>query len=96
MRQHTNQEQTDKLLELGFPCPSTHDKDFFKVFTIGGLMEILEGDNFVQVRRTPTRHGYAVICFHKPSKKTFRGVKYRELIDALYAMILQLKEEELI
>lgn len=96
MRQHTTHEQTDKLLELGFPCPTTHDKDYFKVYTIGGLMEILEGDNFVQVRRTPTRHGYGVICYNRPSKKTIRGVKYKELVDALYAMILILKEEEIL
>ena len=96
MKQYTDYEQTHNLVAWGFPVPLTLDKDGYNAYTIGGLIELMEGDNYIEVRRTPTRQSYGVICYHRPSRKTIRGCKYRELVDALYAMIITLIEEHLI
>ena len=103
MRQYTTPEQTAKLIELGFEKPSntrhplpSNPSYWEGAYSLAEMIAILEGDNYINIRRVPTKFSYAVVCFNRPSKRIYRGVHYKELIDALYAMILQLKEEGVI
>lgn len=94
MKQHTTPEQTAKLIELGFENPkSYHDIEWDGTeaygyqldYAIGELMEILDKyqDKLSMVK---TEYRWYV-NYH---------TKNIELIDALYDMILNLKEEGVI
>ena len=80
MRQFTNESQTAKLIELGFEKP---EDDWFDMnYSIGELMEILDKyqDKLSMVK---TEYRWYV-NYH---------TKNIEPIDALYDMIVKLKED---
>lgn len=110
MKQYTTPEQTAKLIELGFekPCSIASVEPIYgmggisvaKAYTIGELMEMLPKHIFPNG-----------VCFdfHICSNQNLWVVKYtalfygefdrfcsKELIDALYDMIIKLKEEGVI
>lgn len=99
MKQYTNESQTAKLMELGFE-PSTRipfevgNDELGRTFSIGELIEMLpkdfDGEQLeiasvtLSCAKWMVRYPYGIIVYKN------------ELIDALYAMILQLKEEGII
>ena len=112
MRQYTTPEQTAKLIELGFEKPRVampkfewKDGEPQFHYTIGELIEMLptmigEGDfngeplfrySFVLAGTTKWIVGYQ--CFAKLNQYVSEG---QELIDALYDMIVKLKEKGVI
>ena len=107
MKQYTTSEQTAKLIELGFEKPKMAapalkwvdgEPAFEPQYTIGELMEMLPqviefGGNslFYPLRVMPTVGGGWAISYCNEFDE-----RNNELIDALYCMILQLKEEGVI
>lgn len=108
MRQYTTPEQTAKLIEMGFR-PKARIKEVQVVhlkinvvhdcsFTIGELIEMLPqviefGENvlFYPLHVKPTvGGGWAITYCNKYDERN------NELIDALYDMIVKLKEEGVI
>lgn len=94
MKQYTNEFQTAKLMELGFEKPKMAapalkwvdgEPTFEPQYTIGELIEMLDKyqDKLSMVK---TEHRW-FINYH---------TKNIELIDALYDMIIKLKEEGVI
>ena len=96
MKMYTNSEQTAKLIELGFEKPKgwsaegisswfvmykDNDEDFN--YSIGELIEVLGYDLY-------SIH-YIGLAWEVKSERV--GTRENELIDALYKMILKLKEE---
>ena len=106
MKQYTNSEQTAKLILIGMPKPfgtTEHQELVNKVwvtvsetygdYTIGQLLSFLPASATQRIRRAATKRKWIVevevlgkdgkryICYH-----------YKELIDALYVMIVRLKE----
>ena len=91
MRQYTTQEQTSKLIELGFEKPKSETEEtlftdnFYRpAYSIGELIEML--NNQEKLTLVKLEHKWYV-NYH---------TKDVELIDALYEMILKLKEEGMI
>lgn len=106
MKLDTTPEQTAKLIELGFVPKATikevqvvysrievtHDCNF----TIGELIEILPGNSSKRIRYVATKRAWVVdvdVLGKSGCAKCYRGAYYAELIDALYDMIVKLKEE---
>ena len=96
-KMNTSNEQTAKLIELGF-VPKVEIKEVRVVhskvkidhdcnFNIGGLIEILNGVSELEITRFGS--GWGVY-------DELRAFTSEELIDALYDMIIKLKEEEVI
>lgn len=102
MKQYTAPEQTARLIELGFEKPSSIASvgpiygmggiSVAKAYTIGELIEMLPkqfNGELLEIAAVTlsyakwfVRYPYGIIVYNN------------ELIDALYAMILILKEEE--
>jgi hypothetical protein len=112
MKQYTTQEQTTKLIELGFEKPkSYHDikwsgmevYDYQLAYSIGELIEMLPKKIEAEVTDEydsetaylQIEEGWAVSYFNGwcTVEKCTRAT---ELIDALYEMIVKLKEEGVI
>ena len=104
MKQYLTPEQTAKLIELGFDkptmknIPTPEGEVNEEWYSIGELMEILPqviefGENslFYPLRVMPTVDGGWAISYCNEYDE-----RNNELIDALYAMLLQLKEEGVI
>lgn len=102
MKQYTTPEQTAKLIELGFKKPSpkwvkdengdyrvkTNDADY----DIGELIEMLpEFSNIYDLTNMHTMKRYWYV-----GHISTLNVSAEELIDALYNMIVKLKEAEMI
>lgn len=99
MKQYTNEVQTAKLIELGFKKPESiidawaHETDidmeyvYEYAYSIGELIDILGGVTELEITRFGS--GWGVY-------DELRAFTSKELIDALYDMIIMLKEEELI
>lgn len=95
MKQFTTPKQTAKLIELGFAYPKscsgfsldeTKDAVFYYDYSIGELIEILDEQGIEIIQITDywrVGHEHCDKCND-------------ELIDALYEMVLQLKEEGVI
>lgn len=95
MKQFTTSEQTAKLIELGFAYPKscsgfsldeTKDAVFYYDYSIGELIEILDEQGIEIIQITDywrVGHEHCDKCND-------------ELIDALYEMVLQLKENGVI
>lgn len=94
MKHYTSKEQTAKLIELGFEKPKSIVREYYdfdavdmeKEYSIGELIEKL---------------GVHLSSIYYIGMEWFvnaNGIECRreELIDALYAMIVKLKEEEVI
>lgn len=94
MKQYTTPEQTAKLIELGFEQPKSivgHDGywGYDYAYSIGELFEMLpEFSNIYDLTdiHTMKRHWYV-------GHVSTLNVCADELIDALYNMIIKLKEE---
>ena len=93
MKQYTSESQTAKLIELGFNEPKSieccydngYDPDY--AYSIGELIEMLGGVSELEI----TRYGSGWEVYDE--LRAFTG---EELIDALYDMIIMLKEEGVI
>ena len=104
MKQYTNQEQTDKLIELGFPepKPSFYQNGASWImcdgnYTIGELIEFLDTTKF----RVDIGLGLAKPCYVNTSAPTFGETMItcqwgHELIDLLYNLCVKAKEEGVI
>ena len=111
MKQYLNDEQTAKLIELGFEKPRALVDKYYdfdsetyaevKAYSIGELMEILFGWYFKQKTQSPDDP----MIFY--SVGLWRGqfavnviedeyVHNKELIDALFDTLVKLKEEGVI
>lgn len=107
MKQYTTPEQTSKLIELGFEKPKSIEKIIYTeqygcgyktAYSIGELIEMLPqiiefGENSLlhPLRVLPTVGGGWAISYCKEYDE-----RNNELIDALYDMIVKLKEEGVI
>lgn len=101
MKQYLTTEQTAKLIELGFEKPKNRlvkqrfdrsTSSWIVIgeeggYSIGELIEILDGVSGLEITRFGS--GWGIY-------DDLRAFSSEELIDALYAMILQLKEEGVI
>ena len=102
MKQYTTPEQTAKLIELGFEKPKMAapalkwvdgEPTFEPQYTIGELIEMLPTivDDFTLWIGRDERSNQWFVKYHPRTL-----VADEELIDALYDMIVKLKEEKLI
>lgn len=107
MKQFTTPEQTAKLIELGLPKPKSEVKAeqagdyawYNPAYSIGELISFLpqfldfdDGEWSLSIEADPFKTNRTWWVFYAPSSHTESG----ELIDALYAMIVKLKEEGVI
>lgn len=90
MKQFTTQEQTDKLNELGFGNLSE--------YSIGNLIEILpkqikniNGNNNLNIFFTLNR--WHIVYQNHHTFYELRRVSDKELVDALYKMVVKLKDD---
>lgn len=104
MKQFTNKEQTQHLIELGFPRPDsisevnyydeayTTETEFEYAYSIGELIEFLPKTEWAIY--APIKH---VERFYEVSVDELEKGHYRvELIDALYDACVELKNEGVI
>ena len=110
MKQYTTPEQTAKLIELGFEKPkSYHDikwagmevYDYQLAYSIGELIEMLPQtiNVFYDLSIMSNHKGWWVLygMIGDGDMWSIEHEVYRnELIDAIYDMIVKLKEEEVI
>lgn len=106
MKQYTTPEQTAKLIELGFAEPKTKlpfevaNDELGYTYSIGELIEMLPN----VVESEDSEYATLQIYFdlfnwiieYTGVEKTEYTTSAIELIDALYDMILKLKEEKII
>lgn len=100
MKQYTTPEQTAKLIELGFEEPSGEGVrgvsdtkvEFYPAYSIGELIDILP--EFSSIYDLMNPHTMKR-CWYVGHVSTL-NVSADELIDALYNMIVKLKEEGVI
>lgn len=107
MKQYTNGQQTAKLIELGLPKPygtiehqELVDKVWVTVsethgdYTIGQLLSFLPASASQRIRYVATKRAWIVdVDVLGKDGKCYRGVYYAELVDALFYVIVKLKEE---
>ena len=107
MKQYTTPDQTAKLIELGFekPCSIASVEPVYgmggicvaKAYSIGELMEMLPGNASKRIRFVSTKRAWIIdVDVLGKQGGCHRGAYYKELIDALYDMIVELKEEGVI
>ena len=110
MRQHTNSEQTAKLIELGLEKPSSIASvepiygmggiSVAKAYSIGELIEMLppiivwKRKNLASTIARTTFNSF--VSYAELDGTPHIVVNSAELIDALYDMVVKLKEEEVI
>ena len=109
MKQYTTLEQTAKLIELGLPKPRYYSADKYTIihtgfdiinYSIGELIEILP-ENVAKENEIPSTLDISLMngewCVQYAD---FLGTDFEfcntELVDALYDMIVKLKEEGVI
>lgn len=110
MKQYTTPEQTAKLILMGMPKPygtTQHQELVNKVwvtvsethgdYTIGQLLSFLPASASQRIRYVATKRAWIVdVDVLGKDGKCYRGVYYAELIDALFAKIVILREERVI
>ena len=126
MKQYLDQQQTAKLIELGFEKPKSvigysypeqSDKqkayeeslglepylatvdqiEFEYAYSIGELIEMLPEYASQRLRYVATKRAWIFdVDILGKQGRCHRGAYYKELIDALYEMIIMLKEKEVI
>lgn len=107
MKMYTNNEQTAKLIELGFEKPKAYMEDdvpfeirLRPVYPIGELIEMLpnvvESENSEYATLQMYFDLFNWIIEYTGVEKTKYATSAIELIDALYNMIVKLKEEKII
>lgn len=100
MKMYTNESQTAKLIELGFEKPKSiidvwgvyetdidMEYEYEYAYSIGELIDMLGGVSELEITRFGSGWG---------AYDDLRAFTSIELIDALYDMIIMLKEEEII
>lgn len=106
MRQYTTPEQTAKLILIGMPKPygtTEHQELVNKVwvtvsemhgdYTIGQLLSFLPVSASQRVRYVATKRAWIVDAdVLGKDGRCYRGCYHREFVDALYRMIVKLKE----
>lgn len=102
MKQYTNSEQTAKLIELWFEKPKSmngvyNDWQFMPTpaYSIGELIEMLPMEDRVG-ERSMVYDGLEWVVNWDNDDGTINQVVATELIDALYDMVIKLKEEGVI
>lgn len=106
MKQYTTHEQTAKLIELGFEKPKLlyfgNDTIGHYSYTIGELIEMLpkhtDDSDILHIQAYDSIGWdvwYGCYCNGDEVRVEY-SAENKELIDAIYAMILQLKEEGVI
>ena len=104
MKQYTNKEQTQHLIELGFPEPNSvsvtpkyYDDENEYDYSIGELIEFLGlhlmGIHAITVCDLPIT--YVVQYQRNPNKVAYKEIQ-GELIDKLYDACVELKKEGVI
>lgn len=112
MKQFTTPDQTAKLIELGFDkpknerwvpdvanesTPSIQNIVKRQDYSIGELIEMLEEVASVVIAYSYQKRGYYVrVIIPKRIGGGIYRIRQKELVDALYDMIIKLKEEEVI
>lgn len=106
MKQNTTPEQTAKLIELGFEKPKMAapalkwvdgEPTFEPQYTIGELIKMLPKMSSKHIRYVATKRAWiADVDVLGKQGRCHRGAYYKELIDALFDMIVKLKEEGVI
>ena len=107
MKQYLTPEQTTKLIELGFEKPSSIASvepiyglggiSVAKGYSIGELIEMLPENSSKRIRYVATKRAWIVDAdVLGKDGRCYRGAYHRELIDALYDMVVKLKEENVI
>ena len=107
MKQYTNKEQTQHLIEFGFPRPQTvineyrvlelnpyGPVEFEYAYSIGELIEFL-GQNLMEIRTYPYKTTYGVMFGQEPDSLAWKVIQ-GELIDKLYDACVELKNEGVI
>lgn len=105
MKQYTNESQTTKLIELGFemPCSIASVEPIYgmggisvaKAYSIGELIEMLPMEDRAG-ERSMVYDGLEWVVNWDNDDGTINQVVATELIDALYDMVVKLKEEGVI
>ena len=110
MKQYTTPEQTAKLIELGFEKPKSETEEtlltdnFYRLaYSIGELIEMLPekiesemDDEFCdEYSYLIIEEGWSVI-YQNGLYNVDKCSRSKELIDALYEMVIKLKEEGVI
>lgn len=105
MKQYTNESQTSKLIELGFekPCSIASVEPIYgmggisvaKAYSIGELIEMLPQED-MPGERSMVYDGLEWVVNWDNDDGTINQVVATELIDALYDMVVKLKEEGVI
>ena len=112
MRQYTTPEQTARLILMGMPKPygtTEHQELVNKVwvtvsethgdYTIGQLLSFLPASASQRIRYVATKRawiGDVDVLGKSGVGKCYRGIYHPRLVDALYDMIVKLKEEGVI
>lgn len=101
MKQTLDQEQTQRLIELGLPKPKTISQIKWNIvgrcsniqcsYSVGELLEILEECVYVSIDRFKGEHWSAEASPEKAVCPTYLEEQNMELADALYEMILKYK-----
>ena len=108
MKQYTTPEQTAKLIELGLPKPRYYSADKYFIiqvgfeainYSIGELIEMLENavqkDNFITDLDISCDEIAWLVRYISEGVGRFK-TQMPDLIDALYLMVIKLKEEGVI
>ena len=108
MRLYTSESQTAKLIELGFEKPKMAapalkwvdgEPTFEPQYTIGELIEMLPVNASERIRFVAIKRAWIVdtdVLGKSGVGKCYRGTYHPRLIDALYEMVVKLKEEGVI
>lgn len=106
MKQYLTPEQTAKLIELGFDKPkSYHDiewdgteaYDYQLDYSIGELIEMLPESASQRLRYVATKRAWIFdVDMLGKQGKCHKGIYYADLVDALYYMVIKLKENGVI
>ena len=94
MKQYTKESQTAKLIELGVEKPKSVVEgalysDIYFAYSIGELIEMLNSVSELEITHFGSGSGWDVY-------DELRACTGEELIDALYDMIIMLKEKGVI
>ena len=104
MKQYLSPEQTTKLIELGFEKPKSMNGEYngwqfvpTPAYSFGELIEILEDVASIVISYSYQKNGYYVrVIIPKREGGGMYRISRIELVDALYDMIIMLKEEGVI